>query len=272
MRQNQKFALIVIVVAVLSGGAWFLNSVLGEPEAASAPISSIPLELTGEPTTVPPTAVPAVSETAVPDEPESEDEPANTPEPTLEPSPEPTAAPSTGLVIFEIRPSGSEVRFTLDELLRGEPTTVVGRTDQVAGQIAVDLADLSTAQVGVIQVNARTLATDNEFRNRAISNTILDTNAFEFITFAPTAVTGLPGSASVGETVSFQLTGNLTIRDITREVIFEATVTVVSAERLEGTAVTTIQRGDYNLAIPEVESVADVSEAVLLEIDFVATP
>lgn len=163
------------------------------------------------------------------------------------------------------------MRFTLNEVLRGEPKTVVGTSNQVAGQMAVDLADLSTAQVGLIQVNARTLATDNNFRNRAIRNVILETDDFEFITFAPTAISGLPDTAVPGAPLTFQIAGDLTIRDVTQTVTFDVTAAAVSETQLAGTAVATVQRADYNLVIPEVEGVADVDEAVRLEIDFVAT-
>ncbi len=190
---------------------------------------------------------------------------------STKPTPEPTQAPAAGPIIFEISQAESEVRFTLNEMLRGEPKTVVGASDQVAGQIAVDFANLSTAQVGVIQVNARTLVTDNNFRNRAICNVILETNAYEFITFTPTAINDLPDTAVPGDTLTFQITGDLTIRDITQTIVFDVTTTAISETQLEGTATITVQRADYNLVIPEVEGVANVDEAVLLEIDFVAT-
>ncbi|MCB9419009.1 MAG: YceI family protein [Ardenticatenaceae bacterium] len=258
MMQNRNVLLGIAALIVLAAGAWAFNFVLGEPEAASAPISSVPLELDLAPTEVPEPEATAVS-TAL-----------STAVPVQEPV-EPTAAPAVGPIIFEINQAESEVRFTLDEMLRGEPKTVVGATDQVAGQIGVDLAVLSTAQVGVIQVNARTLATDNNFRNRAIRNVILETDAYEFITFTPTAISGLPDTAVPGDTLTFQITGDLTIRDITQTVVFDVTATAVSETQLAGTAVTTVQRADFNLVIPEVEGVADVAEAVLLEIDFVAT-
>ena len=54
-------------------------------------------------------------------------------------------------------PAASEARFLIVEILRGEPKTVVGKTNQVTGQIAVDLNDLSTAAVGPVQVNVQTL-------------------------------------------------------------------------------------------------------------------
>ncbi len=181
------------------------------------------------------------------------------------------AAPSAAeATVYTIDSGASEVRFELDELLRGNPVTVVGVTDQVAGEIAVDLNDLSTAQVGQIQINARGLSTDNNFRNRAIQNEILDTGDFEFITFTPTAVNGLSGSAAAGDTVEFTVDGDLTIRDVTQPVTFNVTATVTSDSLLQGTAEAVVQRADYNLTIPSVPSVADVEEEVELTIEFSA--
>jgi polyisoprenoid-binding protein YceI len=180
-------------------------------------------------------------------------------------------ASNPAATMFQIVPGDSEARFLIEEVLLGEPTTAVGRTDQVAGSIAVDPADPAGAEVGVVRVNARTLATDNQRRNQAVGRFILQTGEFEYIDFAPTAVDGLPDSVTVGEPFTFRVTGDLTIRNITNEATFEATVTPVSETRLEGAATATIQRGDYNLVIPNVPNVADVSEDVRLEIDFVAT-
>ena len=82
----------------------------------------------------------------------------------------------------------------------------------------------------------------------------------------------MPESVAVGDTVTFEITGNLTIRDITKEAVFEATLTVVSDTRFEGLASTIVARADYNLTIPEVQQVASVDEEVLLEIEFAAAP
>ena len=59
-------------------------------------------------------------------------------------------------------------------------------------------------------------------------------------------------------------------RDITQPVTFEVTATVDALNQLSGTAVTTVQRADYDLNIPSVPQVADVSEEVRVELDFVA--
>ena len=130
--------------------------------------------------------------------------------------------------------------------------------------------DLTSTEAGVIQINARALTTDNNFRNRAIKNEILKTDDFEFITFTPTAVNGLPDSAAVGDEVMFTIDGDLTVRDIMQPVTFELTVMVVSPEQISGTATTIINREDFGLNIPSVPNVANVEEEVELYIDFVA--
>lgn len=171
--------------------------------------------------------------------------------------------------LFEIT-RASEARFTLNELLRGAPTTVVGFTNQVAGQIAINPDDLSTAVLGEILVNARTLQTDNDFRNTAIGSRILLTGEYEFIRFVPRRIEGLPGQTAVGAPVTFTVTGDLTVKDVTREVTFAVTAVLATPTQLQGTASTTINRADFALVIPEVPGVANVDEAILLEIDFVA--
>jgi polyisoprenoid-binding protein YceI len=175
-------------------------------------------------------------------------------------------------VTFDIAQDESEVSFSLGELLRGEPTTVVGTTNQVAGQIVLNLNELGSTEVGTIRVNARTLFTDNNLRNNAIRNRILFTDEFEFITFTPTGISGLPASAAAGEEITFQITGELTIKDVTQMETFEVTAVSPTPSRIEGTATTTILRDNYQLVVPNVRSVANVDEEVELTISFVALP
>jgi polyisoprenoid-binding protein YceI len=173
--------------------------------------------------------------------------------------------------LFEITTAESEVRFTLDELLRGQPKKVVGGTNQVAGQIALDPTNLATTQVGTIQIEARTFYTDNEFRNEALNSFILASTDFPFISFEPTAIRRLPETIVVGETAVFDVSGDLTIRDVTRPITFAVTAVLASPTRLEGSAATSVNRTDFGLVIPNAPGVADVAEVVLLEVDFVAT-
>jgi polyisoprenoid-binding protein YceI len=181
------------------------------------------------------------------------------------------AAPDTASArVYEIQPEQSQARFIIDEILQGSPKTVVGTTNQVAGQIAVDPADLDPAQVGPILINARTFTTDSNSRNRMIQNQILQTDAHEYISFQPKHLVGLPTGSALAQSTPLQIVGDLTIRGVTREVTFDASVTPQSADRLQGKAATTIRYADWGISIPQVPSVAGVSEQVQLQIDFVA--
>ncbi|MGQ9909894.1 MAG: YceI family protein [Candidatus Flexifilum sp.] len=202
--------------------------------------------------------------------------------PTLPPAAEATAAAegeaaaadAGGAVTFAIVPAESEVRFMLDEDLRGERITVVGTTREVAGQIRVNFADPAASEVGTIRINMRTLATDNEFRNRAIRGQILRTSepANEFSDFVPQSITGLPETVTIGQPFSFQISGTFTVLGTPRPITFDVTVTPVSETRIEGSARAVINRNDWGLTIPSVPGVANVEEEVELEIAFVAVP
>lgn len=187
-------------------------------------------------------------------------------------APELTPAAESAATVFRIVPEQSEVRFVIDEVLRGSPYTVVGTTNQVAGDIAVDLSNPASAEVGTIRVNARTLTTDSDQRNRALRSFILKSaeDEFEFVEFVPTALEGLPESVTAGESFSFQLTGDLTVAGTTNPVTFEVTAALVEDNQLSGQAVATVLYPEFNLTIPNVPFVAGVDEDVRLEIDFVA--
>ena len=272
-----KKPIVIVLALALTAVLISACGLLQEPAQPSATLEAIPLEPSATQEAPPlaevesPTATSAApADAAYPAggaESESPTAPADAAypagqAPVAQPTDPPSAYPAPGTAgetrRYTISQENSVVRFELDEDLRGVRTTVVGTTNQVAGELAINLNDLSTAQVGVLQINARTLATDNNFRNRAIQNEILNTGTYEFITFTPTAVNGLPPSAAVGEAVSFTIDGDLTIGDMTQPVTFNVTATAVSDTQLTGTATAVVSRADYNQNIPEVPSLANV--------------
>ena len=185
----------------------------------------------------------------------------------------PTLAPSGGSgTVFTIDASASQATFSIDEVLFGQPNTVVGQTNAVAGQIRVDQDDPSKSQVGQIKVDLSALTTDNDLRTRTLQNRILETGdpSNQFATFTPKTVTGLPASVAIGQPVPLTITGDLTIHGTTRSVTFNATVTLVSATQLKGQATTTVKYADFGLAIPDVPSVTGVGSTVKLALDFTA--
>lgn len=229
----------LVVVAALAGYIWFSGG-SGEP---STEVTAPPIET-------------------------ATTRPATTTATTLD------SATSTSLagtsVTYAIVKEESTVSFALEEDLRGTRTSVVGTTNELAAEILVDFADPPNSQVGQVVINARTLATDSSFRDRAIRGEILESasDEFEFITFTPTAHDGLSSAMSDGAT--FTVTGDLTIRDISRSVTFEVILVSITEGRLEGSATAEVLRSHFELNIPSVPQVANVTEEVQLTIEFVA--
>lgn len=173
---------------------------------------------------------------------------------------------------FVIDQSQSVASFTLDEELMGAPTTVVGTTSLVSGEIQIDPANPSATTVGTIQIDASDFTTDSDRRNGAIRRFILQTNdaANQYITFTPSNIEGLPDAVTVGDSFTIQITGDLTISGVTNPVTFETVITVDADNQISGTATTEVLRSDFNLTIPSVPSVANVTDEVQLQLDFVA--
>ncbi|MBV9324134.1 MAG: YceI family protein [Chloroflexi bacterium] len=182
-----------------------------------------------------------------------------------------SAVDPNGSTLYAIESGASEATFTIDEVLNGSPKTVVGTTDQVSGQAAFDPFDPSSLQIGTILIDARTLQTDDSSRTRVLNNQILSTGQYEYISLTPTSVSGLPDSVSVGQPFTFQLTGDLTIRDTTQPATFDVTATLNPDGTLHGTATSTIQYADWGVSIPSVPFVASVGDQVVLGLDFNVT-
>lgn len=178
----------------------------------------------------------------------------------------------SGRKLYRIDQRDSRVTFTLMETLQGNRTTVVGGTDQVAGDIVIDFDNPAQSQVGTIRINARTFVTAEEMRNRSIRAEILRSREeeFEFIEFVPTQLNGLPETVAVGETYLFEIVGDLTILNTTHSVTFDSQVTINEPDMISGTASVTVLYADWGISIPDAPGVADVTDDVTLAIEFVA--
>jgi len=216
----------------------------------------------------------ACAPAAAPTEPSLAEPTAAAQRPT-EPAPaEPTTAEvASGPTTFTFVAGETVARFVVDEVLSGNPKTVIGETAAVTGELTLDSAAPQQATLGTIEVDLTGLETDNGFRNRAIHEAILQTgkDGNQFATFTATQIEGLPETVSLGTSYELKITGDLTIKGTTRQVTFDAVVTPLSPERIEGTALLTIPYADFGVDIPFLPpQVASVEDLVRLEIDLVA--
>ena len=174
--------------------------------------------------------------------------------------------------LFRIVSEESEARFSVYETF--PEGTAIGRTDQIAGDIIVDFNNPSNSQLGTIRINLRTLQTDDPDRDRSIRCCALLTARpeYEFTDFVPTSFSDLPSQVEFGQTIAFQVTGDLTLRGVTRPVTFDVNLIVIDPDTLQGFATTTVNRTDFNI-LNDDDNGFDyhgVEETVILEFDFVA--
>ncbi|MCY4353246.1 MAG: YceI family protein [Truepera sp.] len=178
-------------------------------------------------------------------------------------------AQDMGAPVFQLV-EGTEARYRIDEVFRNRDTTAIGITPLVTGTVQFDRNDPLSTSVGTITIDARDLDGDRRARDRVVIRRILQANRdqYRYITFEPTAITGMPPLVQVGDTLELQITGMLRIRDSTNEAVFDATVRVMSETKLKGKASTTILWRDYGLRIPNWPGVSWVADEVILQLFF----
>lgn len=246
MNRNIKIALAVVVVLAAAAGA-YAYYLVGTPTKAPSQPATPPANNEGQ--KAPPAPMPEPSQNI------------------------PDALTATGTErIFRLDSSSTTATFTLNEVLRGEPKTVVGTTNDVSGEIALDRQNLEEVRIGTIRINARTFKTDNEQRNRAIVRMIFksEDDANEFIEFKPTKVTINATSTANGQLFPFSVTGDLAISGAKRPAAFEGKAQFISDTELLGSVETTLRYSDYGLSVPQLPFLANVDELVKLRLDFVA--
>ncbi|MYH55538.1 MAG: YceI family protein [Acidimicrobiia bacterium] len=266
-------AALVVVASV--GYVWFSGG-SGEPSTniTAPPITTLPT--TSAPSTSPDTSI--SESVATSSGPVATDAAPAQPEPTEPTTVASTSPPSssggTEATIYRIDQSESSVRFEIDEILNGAPFRVVGTTSEVAGEMLIDFENPSRSRLGTVVINVRTLSTDSSFRDRAMRGPILGSarDEYEFAQFEPTDIEGLPDQVNPGEEIPLTITGNFTLSGVSNTLTFNAKVKVVSDDRVEVTGTATVLRSDYGLNIPNVPSVTDVADEILLAVDLVAVP
>ena len=210
-----------------------------------------------------PTPTPTPSPTATPT---PDTSPQQTPETVVTP-PQPDAG--MGGVVLEIS-SGSEARYRVREQLAflDFPNDAVGVTQDVEGKLVLGPDGAVSAEDSLIKVDLSTLQSDEDRRDNYVRNRTLATGQYPHTEFVPTTISGLEWPLpSTGE-ASFSITGDMTVRDVTKEVTWETTAQF-SDGRITGTATTDFTFDDFDLSVPSVAVVLSVENNIRLEIDFV---
>ena len=252
----KKVLIGLVIVAVLGGAALFiLDRTLFAPTTVStaAPVA---------PTLAAPTKAAATAPTTAATEPT---QPAAA-------APVAPAAPAGDARLYRIDAAQSEARYEVGEtFFQGNRfVTAIGRTKGVAGDILIDLVEPAKSQIGDIVIDISQLQSDENRRDNYIRNNQLESAKYPQATFKTTALAGLPAKVNVGDEVSFTMTGDLTVKQTTKPVTWQVTLTLTD-QGLKGTATTQVKMSDFSIG-PIKLAMLETEDDVKLVFDFVATP
>jgi polyisoprenoid-binding protein YceI len=120
-----------------------------------------------------------------------------------------------------------------------------------------------------VTVDLRTLQTDSQRRDHYVQQNALQTDTYPYATFISVSTQGLPANYIDGQTVHFQLTGNLTMHGKTNKEVFDVQGKVVG-KTVTGTATSTIYMTDFGIQPPNLANIAIAQNKVLITITFTA--
>lgn len=256
-------ALLIALVLIVAGCA--------SPQATSTPVAPTASPTPAQAATAAPsptfTAVPIATDATTTVAPTAT---IATAAPTATPAE--STAPANDTVILVVIPERSEARYRVREQLAGVelPNDAIGATNAISGTIVGKMDGSIVSAESKIVVDLRTLRSDRSQRDNFLRNNTLQTNRYPYATFVPTSAPGLPTTLPPSRQGSFKLVGELTIRDVTKEVTWDADCQVVERED-EATchATTRFTFGFFNLTQPRVPVVLSIVDNITLEVDLV---
>lgn len=188
---------------------------------------------------------------------------------TTAPTQQNPASSSTGTK-FELVSGQSTASYKLREQLANVslPNDAIGKTQAVTGSIVLLADGTVDAANSKITVDVTGLQTDQAMRDNYVRRNVLETSKYPNVTFVPNKVEGLPSPLPASGQVNFKLSGDLTIKDVTKPVTWDVSGNV-KGDQATGTAAVTFKFEDFNLNQPSVPVVLSIEDHITLQLDLV---
>jgi polyisoprenoid-binding protein YceI len=178
---------------------------------------------------------------------------------------------ASGTRTFAIVPEQSEASYEVQEqfLSRDLPSQAIGKTNAVTGEIQFSLDGKPSGKVTNITVDLSKLTSDESRRDNRIRQQWLESSKYPNAVFTSTEAQGLPETYTEGQDVNFKLTGDMTIRDMTKPVTFDVTGKLVG-DTITGSATTQILMKDFGIDPPSIAGMLTVKDGVTIRLNFTA--
>jgi polyisoprenoid-binding protein YceI len=183
------------------------------------------------------------------------------------------AAASAQTVRLVLDTQSSQASYRAQEQLVGQnlPSEAVGTTRKVSGTIVLDPTGDVVDEQSTITVDLSALQSSESRRDNFIKGNTLNTNQFPNATFVVRDVQGLPTPLPTSGQTTFQLSGDLTVRGVTRPVTWQVNATFASGG-LTGNATTSVKLTDFGMTPPKAGPVLSIEDQLKLQLDFTAAP
>lgn len=230
-----------------------------------------------------PTLAPASSTEAPASLSEAPASPSETPAPTVPAidTPTSTAEPvqstqgssaAAGLETYNISGPDSAVTYQVGEVFLNQNNrfnTAIGVTKGISGKVIIDRANPQNSSIDPISIDISQFTSDSSRRDNAIRSRFLESSKYPQATFVATQIEGLPSTVQDGETYPLKISGDLTIREVTKPVTFDANVRL-DQDRLSGQAGTTLLMSDFGFGPISIAGILNTEDQVNLAFEFVA--
>lgn len=253
-----------LMLAACGGGEPAVVATIAPPAETAAPAATPPPAEAAE--TQPDETLAEAAEAAV-------DENSEAPAAEFENAAETEAEPAEGVRTFRIIAEQSQASYQVEEEFLGRNlglVTAIGRTSAIEGEFQVEFQDdqLNLAG-GQFVVDLRTLTSDESRRDQRIREQWLESNTYPLAEFSPTAIEGFPADAAEGQDISFKISGDMTIRQITTPLTFDTTARL-DGDTLTGAATTRLFMRDFGFDPPEILGMLKVTDGVDVTVQFTA--
>ena len=170
---------------------------------------------------------------------------------------------------FILAPTGNTARYRVREQLVGHdlPNDAVGETKSVIGGISFDANGKVIPAASKFVLDAGSFVSDKDRRDGYVRRRLLEADQYPSIVLVPTEVRGVSLPLPTSGSRPLEITGNLTVRGVTRPTMWKGTAQFQDG-RITGTAATAFTFNDIQIEQPRVPVLLSVADTIKLEIDF----
>ena len=165
---------------------------------------------------------------------------------------------------------GSTASYRVQEQLAGInfPSEAVGSSTALTGTIFLKADGSIDPGQSKLSFDLRTLKSDQDMRDGYIQKRTLETDKFPTADFVATKIQGIPTPLPMMGQAGFQLTGNMTIHGVTKEITWNGIVTFAKDGSVAGRATTDFVFSTFGLTKPSLARILSVDDKIQLELAF----